>query len=239
MLKLSIVIPMYNEEYRISKTLYKIISYLDKEKYDYEIILVDDGSKDQTLNVIRKLTNDRIRIISNTKNNGKGYVVRQGIMAAKKEWILFSDADLSTPIEELETIKNYIHSHDVVIGSRALKDSNILVYQPFYRAWSGKIFNLIVKLLAVRGIQDTQCGFKIFSKDAAQKIFSKQRLNGFGFDVEVLYLARKYGYKIKEVPVTWIDDANTKVGLFKDSIRMFADILAIRLNNLKGKYKQN
>jgi dolichyl-phosphate beta-glucosyltransferase len=96
-----------------------------------------------------------------------------------------------------------------------------------------------VKLLAVRGIQDTQCGFKIFSKDAAQKIFSKQRLNGFGFDVEVLYLARKYGYKIKEVPVTWIDDANTKVGLFKDSIRMFADILAIRLNNLKGKYKQN
>ncbi|MCK4521213.1 MAG: glycosyltransferase family 2 protein [Nanoarchaeota archaeon] len=232
---LSVIIPAYNEEKRIGKTLERIISYLDSKKYSYEIIVVDDGSRDRTRDVVRGVRN--VKINKKRKNMGKGYSVKEGMLIAKGDYLLFSDADLSTPIEELEKLMNYIKKYDVIIGSRALKESDIQIRQPFYREYMGKIFNFFVQILTVKGIRDTQCGFKLFTKKAAKEIFSKQKIDGFGFDVEVLFIARKKGFKIKEVPIVWRNSINTKVSPVKDSVRMFYDILKVRLNSMKGKYR--
>jgi dolichyl-phosphate beta-glucosyltransferase len=235
MLNLSVIIPAYNEEHRIKETLNKIINHLNKKKYNYEIIIVDDGSKDKTISIIQNIKNKKIRILKNEINKGKGYSIKRGVLNATRDLILFSDADLSTPIEELDHFIKYL-DYDIIIGSRALKESNIIIHQPFYREYSGKIFNLFVKLFTVRGIKDTQCGFKLFKKDIAYNIFKKQTIDRFGFDVEILYIANKYNYKIKELPVHWLNDTKSKVSLFKDSIRMFLDLIKIRINDIKGLY---
>lgn len=235
-LSLSVIIPAYNEENRIGKTLKKIIGYLERKKYDYEIILVDDGSKDKTIGVVKSLKNKKVRILKNKHNLGKGGSVKNGMLAAKKDYLLFSDADLSTPIEELEKFEKLKEKHDILIGSRALKESDIKIKQPFYRILMGKVFNFIVNIVVIWGIKDTQCGFKLFRKEAAKKIFSKQTFNGFSFDVELLFIAKKYGYSIKEIPVMWINSTESKVNALKDSIMMFIDLLKIRVNNLRGKY---
>jgi dolichyl-phosphate beta-glucosyltransferase len=235
MLNLSIIIPAYNEEHRIQKTLEKIINYLKRKKYNYEIIIVDDGSKDNTINVIKNIKDKKIKILKNEINRGKGYSVKKGILNAKKDWILFSDADLSTPIEELDNFTKYL-DYDIIIGSRNLKESNIMIHQPFYRAYPGKIFSYLVRLITIRGIKDTQCGFKLFKKEIAHKIFNKQTIDRWGFDVELMYIAHKYKYKIKELPVIWLNDEKTKLNLFKDSTRMFLDLIKIRINDLKGLY---
>lgn len=232
-MKISIIIPAYNEEKRLASALDNIISYMAKNYPDYEIIVVDDGSTDNTIKVAEK---KNVRIIKNPKNMGKGYSVKNGMLNAGGDYLLFSDADLSTPIEELGNFLNLIKEHEVIIGSRNLSESNITATQPFYRRALGKIFPLLVSIFVLRGIKDTQCGFKLFKKDAAKKIFTKQTIAGFGFDVEILYLARKYGYSVKELPVSWKNDPHSKVSVIRDSFRMLLDLIRIRINNLRNKY---
>jgi dolichyl-phosphate beta-glucosyltransferase len=227
----SIIIPAYNEAKRIGKTLETIKKFLSDKPYSWEIILVDDGSSDFTISTARsKIADSRLRILKNPRNLGKGASIRNGMMSAKGRYLLFSDADLSTPIEELDNLLGYCEKgYDVAIGSRALKESQLIVRQPWYREMMGRIFNVFVRLIVVKGIKDTQCGFKMFSRRAGREIFPRQQLKGFAFDVELLLLAQKSGYKIKEVPVKWINSPSTKVSALKDSAKMFLDLIKLRL----------
>ncbi len=228
-IKLTVVIPAYNEENRIGGTLSLIHEYLSKQDYSYEIIVVDDGSNDGTIQAVEKIGNDRLKILKNEKNKGKGYSIKRGMLEAIGDYVLFSDADLSTPIEELEKFWKYLdEGYDIVIGSRALKESVLEVRQPFYRELMGRIFNFIVRHILNFKLRDTQCGFKIFKRDVANKIFSIQKIEGWSFDVEILYIATKLNYRIKEVPVRWINSPLTKVNPFKDAINMFIDITKLR-----------
>ncbi len=235
MKKISVVIPAYNEEKRLPGTLKKIKNFFKTNKIKNEIIVVDDGSTDNTVSVAKKY---KIKILKNEKNSGKGYSVKRGVFSAKGDIILFTDADLSTPIEFL---KHFINEHnsgfDVVIASRALSGSEVKIPQPPLRELSGKIFNIFVRLITWLPIHDTQCGFKSFTQNAAKKIFSRLTIWGFGFDVESLYIAKKSGFKISEYPVTWYNSNATKVDFFKDSTRMFFELFKIRFNDIRGLYK--
>lgn len=232
MVKLSIVIPCYNEEKRIEKTLEVILKYLKSKKYSFELIVVNDGSKDNTEKVVRKFR--KIKLISYSPNQGKGYAVRKGVLNSKGDYVLFCDADLSTPIEELEKLIKFVKDFDVVIASRAVKESDVEALG--YRKFIGRGFAFLVNLLAVRGINDTQCGFKLFTKEAARKIFSKQRIDGWAFDVELLFLARKFGYKIKEVGVKWKHHYHIGVTPATQSFKMLREVLRVRWNYMIGKY---
>lgn len=235
MKSISIVIPAYNEVNRIGKCLTSVINYVEG-KYDYEIIVVDDGSRDSTARIVEGFMNPHIILITNEKNKGKGYSVKKGVLAAKKPWILFTDADVSTPIKELGKLMSQ-EGFDVAIGSRAMAQSNIVVSQPFYRGLGGKVFNIIVRAMRLSSFKDTQCGFKLFKKEAARKIFERQRINGFAFDVEVLYIAKKLGLTVKECPVDWYNSKETKVKFIRSSLSMFSDLVKIRFNDRKGIYR--
>lgn len=225
---ISIIIPAYNEESRIEITLEKIQDYMNLHYPDFEIIVVDDGSKDNTIGVVKSFSSD-IKIIKQERNQGKGAAVRRGMLEASGDIRLFTDADLSTPIYEVEKVlKWHKDEFDVCIGSRALQSELIKEHQPFYRELMGKTFNKMVQLLVVKGIQDTQCGFKSFTAEAADKIFSICKINGFAFDVEAVFLANKFKFKIKEIPVEWYNDDRSKVNPITDSSRMFLEILKIR-----------
>ncbi len=237
---LSIVIPAYNEEKRLLSTLDQICKYLSRQNYPYEVIVVDDGSTDNTLQIARDFANSNghIVVLTNGQNMGKGCTVRNGMLSAKGEYVFFTDADLSTPIEELEKCLPYlINSYDVVIGSRSLPGSVILVHQPWYREKMGKIFNFMVNMMLLNGIIDTQCGFKGFKREVVQKVFGRCKINGFSFDVEALYLSRKFNYKIKEIPIRWRNSTLSKVNPVKHSIQMFKDLLNIKIKDFKGCYK--
>ncbi len=206
---LSIIIPAYNEENRIGKTLQQINDYLKNQSYDYEIIVVNDGSKDRTSKVVLSLAEQipNLRLIDNKKNNGKGFVVRQGMQEAKAEYRLFTDADNSTPISEIEKFIPLFGKHDIIIGSRAIKGADIKNPQPLFRRIIGKIFNLMVQILTrLWGIWDTQCGFKCLSKKSAEQILPLCKIDRFAFDPEILIIAKKLGYEIKQVPIVWIND---------------------------------
>ncbi len=226
MIYLSIIIPAYNEERRIASTLTKILNYLSDRDYTWEIILVDDGSTDRTLYKAREVIRDeRLIIIENPVNHGKGYSVKKGILASKGEILLFSDADLSTPIEEMDKMLSWIEKgYDIVIGSRALPDSIIELPQAWHRQTMGKIFNLLVHTVVLKGFKDTQCGFKCFKREGALKIFNLQRITGFAFDVEILLIARKFGFNIKEVPVRWMNSPESKVHIIKGSLSMLIEL---------------
>jgi dolichyl-phosphate beta-glucosyltransferase len=225
---ISIVIPAYNEETRLPSTLRAILDFMSARNEELELIVVDDGSKDNTIEVAKTFL-ENVRVISLDKNSGKGAAVRAGMLAAKGDYIFFSDADLSTPIYELDKLLLELkNSSDIAIGSRALDYSSIKVHQPFYRELMGKTFNKIVQLLVVKGIQDTQCGFKGFKKSVVKEVFGKAEIDGFGFDVEIMYLANKLGYKIKEISVEWFNDEQSKISPIKDSIKMLREILKIR-----------
>lgn len=226
---LSIIIPAYNEEKRIEKTFEKILDYLSIRSYTWEIILVDDGSTDRTSDKAREIIKDtRLVVIKNPVNMGKGYSVKNGILSSKGEILLFSDADLSTPIEELDKMLLWIEKgYDIVIGSRALPDSFIEMPQAWYRQGMGKIFNFLIRAFFLKDFKDTQCGFKCFKREAAMRIFELQKLTGFAFDVEILLIARKFGFNIKEVPVIWINSDESKVHIIKGSLSMLMELFDI------------
>ncbi len=230
---LSIVIPAYNEEGRIGSTLEKIHDFLKIKDYISEVIVVDDGSSDKTVQTVLKSAlygEGRLRLIKNEVNRGKGYSVKKGIINSMGGYILFSDADLSTPIGEVDKLFEFIDKgYDIVIGSRALAGSDVKVHQPWYRETMGKIFNFFVKSILMKGINDTQCGFKLFKLSLAKDIVSHMKTDGFSFDVEMLYLAIKNKYNIKEVPVIWLNSPKSKVNLIFDSTRMFFDLIRIKL----------
>ncbi|MBT7903010.1 glycosyltransferase family 2 protein [Candidatus Woesearchaeota archaeon] len=236
-MKISIVIPAYNEEKRIGNSLKKIIKFCNKNLTDYELIIVNDFSKDNTLEIINKNKNKKTKVLKNKKNKGKGYTVKRGILNAKYPLVLFSDSDLATPIEEILKMLKYIPKYDIIIASRNLKKSDVRVKQSWYRQIMGKTFPIIVNMLAVPGIRDTQCGFKLFKTDLAKKIVSKQTINRWAFDVELLFIARKMNLKIKEVPIIWIDkEGSTITNPLRDATKMLKDVIKIQLNNFKGKY---
>ena len=241
---ISAVIPAYNEEKRLPPSLARMATYLaDELKWPAEILIVNDGSKDATVEVARSQAAElereglSIRVIENPGNRGKGYSVRNGMLEAQGDWVLFSDADLSAPIEELIKLLDAVQEAkaDGAIGSRALDRSLIGVHQPIFREYSGRAFNLIVRIVSGLPFSDTQCGFKLFRRDTVQQIFSRQLLERFGFDVEILFLARKLGYEIVEVPVRWNDVEGTTVSTLS-GLNAFLDGARIRWNDISGKY---
>ncbi|MCK5218803.1 glycosyltransferase family 2 protein [bacterium] len=232
--KVSIVIPAYNEAPRLLKTLRAIDAYLKGRHRQYEIIIVDDGSSDRTVEIARGFVPraGNMRVLKNHRNLGKGAAVRQGIAAAQGDLILFSDADLSTPIQELAQLEKAVQAGaDAAIASRGISGSRVPTRQPFYRELMGKIFNLLVRVITLPGIYDTQCGFKLFRRPIAQSVFQKLTITGFGFDVEALYLIRKSGGRIAEIPVEWHHARGSKVSPLRDAWRMLIDLFRIRMRH--------
>jgi dolichyl-phosphate beta-glucosyltransferase len=227
---LSVIVPAYNEEKRIGPSLDSITSYLKRQSYSWEVIVADDGSSDATIQVSeQKLKGLPHKILKTAANGGKGSAVKRGMLAAVGEYRLFTDADLSTPIEEVSRVLKELQSgYDAVIGSRALSDSNVLVHQNFIRESMGRIFNGCARLLAFRGIHDSQCGFKAFNAKAAIDLFTLQKLPGFSFDVEIVFLSQHRGYRLLEIPVTWRNSEQSRVRLLRDPLLMFWDLLKIR-----------
>jgi len=247
---LSIVIPAYNEEKRLPGNLEKVMDYLLAQSYSAEVVVVDDGSADGTVVALRPYVEryPQFRIIEND-HRGKAYAVRTGMLAAQGDYVLFTDADLPTPLTELPKLLQLSKAgHDVVIGSREGLGAR-RVGEPAYRHLMGRVFNFVVRMVALRQFQDTQCGFKLFTRDAAHDLFRRLRLYGedakiakggtlTGFDVEVLYLAVKSGYRVADVPVEWHYGESSKVHPARESIRMFQDVMRVRLNDWRGKYRQ-
>lgn len=237
---LSVVIPAYNEAGRIGNTLEAIRRYAGSKDFPIELIIVDDGSGDSMPAFLREVAAGWpvMRILRNEPNRGKGYSVRRGVLEAQGVYILFTDADLSTPIEEADKLATVLESKqaDAAIGSRALQRELIGIRQPRLRQWAGLFFNLLVRFFTGLGIRDTQCGFKLFRRETTRRAFELQRTDGFGFDPEILFLIQRCGGKIIEVPVRWNNDPATKVRFLRDSTKMFAGLAALRWRALTGKY---
>jgi len=239
---ISVVIPAYNEERRLPATLASIAGYFEARACpSWEVVVVNDGSRDGTAAVTRKFAESQpcVRLVENPGNRGKGYSVRHGMMQAEGEWILFTDSDLSAPIEELDKLTDAAREQkaQVAIGSRALNRKLIEVRQSWFRETAGRIFNLLMRSMTGLPFSDTQCGFKLFERAAAREIFRRQQIERWGFDAEVLFIARKLGYRMVEVPVRWSHSEGTKVSMFRDSVNMFADLFRIRRNQLRGFYR--
>jgi dolichyl-phosphate beta-glucosyltransferase len=237
----SIIIPAYNEVARLGATLDRVLNYIAAQHWDAEVIVVNDGSRDQTPDLVRSYaqTHPTLRLLENPGNRGKGYSVRNGMQNATGEILLFTDADLSAPIEEAPSLFAAIHSGaDIAIGSRWLRPELQSRRQSLLRQFYGRIFNLSLRLVLGLNFKDTQCGFKAFTRQAAQEIFPRQRIERWGFDPELLYLARKLGFEVKEVPVVWSNSEGTRISPLRDGIRMFAEVLKIRWDALTGKYSR-
>jgi glycosyltransferase involved in cell wall biosynthesis len=234
----SIVVPAFNEAERIGDSLRKIDHFMSGSSIAYEVIVVDDGSTDQTPTIVTQSEIKALRFISNGQNHGKGYAVREGVLAAKGDYVLFTDADLSAPIEELNKLLNVaLHEGaDVVIGSRAVDRRFIEKHQSRFRELGGIGFNLMVRSLLGLRLYDTQCGFKLFHRQKSRRVFEKQTTYGFGFDPELLFLANRYGLRVREVPVRWSHSEGSKVRFIRHATVMFMDLVRIRWNSLRGKY---
>ena len=230
---LSVVIPVFNEEKNIAETLRRVSAYFSLKKFRWEVLVSDDGSTDTTAEMVRKFANENpqhtVRLVSSSPNHGKGFATRQGMLAASGRYILFTDADLSAPIKETDKlIQSLENGADVAIGSRGVHAKDCDVQQSLKRRFSGRVFNWLVRALVLPDVRDSQCGFKCFTRETAQKLFSDQKLDGFCFDVEVLYLAKRAGLKVAEVPVMWSEGRESKIRLVRDSLRMFKDLLLIK-----------
>lgn len=239
--KYSIVIPAYNEGQRITATLDKILAYMGQQGWNAEVIVVDDGSRDDTPNIVRGYAerHPAVRLLQNPGNRGKGYSVRHGMMNARGELRLFSDADLSSPIEEATKLFAALAAGaEVAIGSRWLRRELQTERQPFYRQLFGRIFNLHLHLLLGLHFKDTQCGFKAFSAHAAQTLFPRQKIERWGFDPELLFLARKFGLPVKEIAVEWAHDNRSKISYLKDGLHMGVETLKVRWYSLTGAYSR-
>jgi dolichyl-phosphate beta-glucosyltransferase len=227
---LSVVIPAFNEEKRLPGTLARVLPFLRSRGETFEIVVVDDGSKDRTAEVARA-AGPEVRVLQNPGNRGKGYSVRNGMLNATGAWRLMCDADLSTPIEDLDTLKAALGgAAQIAIASRAVADANVEKHQSLARESSGRFFNLLVRLLHLPGIKDTQCGFKLFSAAAAEAAFRNSKLDGFSFDVEALVLARRAGFGIREVGVTWRNDEQTRVS-FGRGLAAFVDLFRLKFRS--------
>lgn len=234
---LSVIVPAYNEEARISASLTAIADYLGGQNYSWEVLVVDDGSTDATARLAGEFigNNSRVHLVS-VPHGGKGWAVKQGMLRAQGQYRFLCDADLSMPIEQLSRfLPPDGPAADIVIGSREVPGSR-RINEPWRRHLMGRIFNVLVRLLAVSGIQDTQCGFKCFKGQVAQQLSALQRLNGFGFDSELLFLARKLNFSVAEVPIDWYYQPRSKVRPVQDSLRMIGDLLSIRWSYFRGRY---
>ena len=235
----SVVIPAYNESDRIRPTLDEIIRHAQEQNWDAEILVVDDGSRDDTAEIVRAYSREhpQIQLIQNPGNRGKGFSVRNGMLHARGDICLFTDADLSSPIAEAEKLFDAIrHGADIAIGSRWLRAELQTERQPLYRQVFGRIFNLLLRLVLGLHFVDTQCGFKAFRREAAQRIFPLLKIERWGFDPEILFLARRLGLRTVEVPVIWAHSEGTRLHPFRDGMRMFVDVIRIRWNALTGAY---
>lgn len=235
----SIVIPAYNESERITASLDKILAYITEQRWITEIVVVNDGSRDNTSQIVREYAhrNASVRLIENPGNRGKGYTVRNGMMHASGDILLFTDADLSSPIYEAQKLFAAIQNGaDVAMGSRWLDAELQTERQPLHRQLFGRVFNLLLRAILGLKFKDTQCGFKAFSRKAAKTVFSRQRIERWGFDPEILFLAVKFNLKVKEVPVEWAHDDRSKINPVVDGFKMFLEMLRIRWASVTGKY---
>jgi dolichyl-phosphate beta-glucosyltransferase len=234
---LSIVVPAYNEGRRLPETLPRVLDFVQTREYSSEVIVVDDGSTDSTAGVAEEIAGNAafVRLIRN-EHRGKGYAVKTGALAAEGDYVFLCDADLSMPIEEVTNfLPPALEGYDVAIGSREVEGAR-RYDEPAMRHLMGRVFNTLVRLLAVRGFQDTQAGFKCFTREAAREMFPYQTMDGFGFDVEILFIAQKSGLRIVEVPINWYYMRNSRVSPLRDSVRMVREILQVRLNDWRGLY---
>jgi dolichyl-phosphate beta-glucosyltransferase len=237
-IELSIIIPAYNEELRLPKTLDQIHAYLNARGISAEVIVVDDGSRDGTAQCVelKSAAWPALRVVKNPGNRGKGYSVRHGMLEARGKIVLFTDADLSAPIEEADKLLAALATHDVAIGSRAMDRGLIEVHQPWTREIAGMMFNAIVRVVLRLKIEDTQCGFKAFRRERSRITFEQQRIERFGFDPELLFLAKRHGLTTAEVPVRWSNDPGTTVSLWDGARAMFFEVAKVRWNAITGKY---
>jgi len=239
--QISIIVPSFNEEARLPASLELIAAYVSSRNRSTEVLVVDDGSNDRTAEVAASFA-DRIpnlRVLRNGENRGKGYSVRHGMQEARGEYVLFTDADLSAPIEEADKLLSALRQYDIAIGSRALNRGLIDVHESLFREFAGIIFNRIVRIVLWLPFVDTQCGFKAFRRERCRIIFEQQRIERFGFDPELLFLARRHGLKATEIPVRWSHSPATKINMMRDSIQMFVDVFTIRSNFLLGRYRRH
>jgi glycosyltransferase involved in cell wall biosynthesis len=234
----SIVVPAFNEAERIGQSLQKIDEFMRRSSFMYELVVVDDGSTDETPTIINQSKVKVLRFIRNAQNHGKGYTVRQGVLAATGKYVLFTDADLSAPIEELDKLLDVARNEgaDVVIGSRFIDRRYIEKHQSRFRELGGIAFNVMVRAFLGLHLRDTQCGFKLFDRQKCRRIFERQTTHGFGFDPELLFLASRQGLRIREVPVRWSHSEGSKVRFLRHATVMFFDLIRIRWNTLTGKY---
>ena len=236
----SIIIPAYNESARLGATLDRVLAYVSAERWDVEVIVVNDGSRDSTAELVRECAqrHPQLRLLENPGNRGKGYSVRNGMLNATGEILLFTDADLSAPIEEAPKLFAAIESGvDIAIGSRWLQPELQTHRQSVLRQFYGRLFNLALRILLGLNFKDTQCGFKVFTQESAQKIFPQQKIDRWGFDPELLFLVRRAGLKVVEVGVAWAHDEGTRINPLRDGMRMFGEVLRIRWNAGSGKYR--
>jgi len=237
-IELSVIIPAFNEERRLPQTLERVREFLKSRSGASEVIVVDDGSLDGTAQLVEKMrdTWPELRLLKNPGNRGKGYSVRHGMLEAMGRIVLFTDADLSAPIEEADKLFAALNTHDAAIGSRAIDRGVIRVHQPRSREIAGIMFNYVVRLILALPYEDTQCGFKAFVRSRARVLFEQQRIERFGFDPELLFLAKRHGLTVAEVPVRWSHDEGTRVHALRDGLRMVFDVFRIRWNSLLGRY---
>jgi dolichyl-phosphate beta-glucosyltransferase len=231
---LSVVIPAFNESLRLGPTLEKVVDYLDRQCLHHEVLVVDDGSTDSTSEVALAFASREVRLLRQEANRGKGAVVKIGVLASQGAEVLLVDADLSTPIEDLERLRPHLSEAEVVLGSRAVAGSDILQHQPFYREMMGRTFNFIIQVLGVRGLRDTQCGFKLLDGAVARRLFAEVTIESYAYDVELVWLAQRRGYRVVEVGVRWADSPSSRVNPLTDSVRMLRDVLALRWRDFRS-----
>ena len=228
---ISVIIPAYNEAERLGSTLGQAVDYLSRRGYSYELLVVDDGSRDRTVEVAEGFAGNGVRVIRHETNRGKGAAIKTGLLASTGERVLLSDADASTPITELEKLERWLPEAPVVLGSRAVAGADIRQHQPFYRELMGKTFNLIIRILGVRGLADTQCGFKLLEGDVAREVGAELSIDGFAYDVELVWLARRKGHRVVEVGVVWVDSPDSRVDPIRSSLAMLRDVIRMRVRH--------
>lgn len=239
MTKLSLIVPVYDEEKIIKRNLQEIINFLKTRKYSWEIVVVDDGSHDDTCEIVDEFVGSNIKLIKSGINMGKGAALRRGVLASKGEYIIFTDADLSVPIDFVNPVLASLENgSDVTIGSRRVKGADIAKHQPKFRELMGRFHTFLARTFTGAQISDFTCGFKGFRDIAAKKVFSQSLINRWSYDDEILFLASKYGYKISEIPVRWINRDDSRVTMWSAMITSFLDLVKIRLNDISGKYEK-